>query len=327
MNTKDDKGYIIYPGLTAFPVIEGHEFCGEIVKAGKNALNEKNKPFETGDMVCAEEMLWCGRCVPCRDGYVNHCKNLDEVGFSINGAFAEYIKMDSKYVWTINSLLDRYKNKKEAFEAGALIEPFTSVYHGMFIRAGGIKPGSTVMIFGAGPIGLISIMLAKAAGASKVIVSELEDFRLKLAETVGADVCINPTKLNEPVYQKILEVTNDDGADMYIEATGSFADVWESIEKSIFYGEKLDSKTLIIGRSGRRASIWFESLQQRHAQIYGTQGHSSHGTFKNIIRLMSTGKINPRKMITNRYSLDNIIEAMENAKSKKSKQGKTIIKP
>lgn len=85
----DSDGYMLYPGLTKFPCVIGHEFSGEVVAAGKEV-----KDLKIGDMVTAEEMIWCGECIPCRNGYPNQCLNLEEIGFTINGAFAEYIVIE-----------------------------------------------------------------------------------------------------------------------------------------------------------------------------------------------------------------------------------------
>jgi len=98
MAQTDEDGYIWYPGLTAFPTTLGHEFSGIIVKAGQDAFNKRTgKKYEEGEAVTAEEMFWCGTCRPCVDGYPNHCEKLQEIGFSIDGAFAEYVKVDAKY--------------------------------------------------------------------------------------------------------------------------------------------------------------------------------------------------------------------------------------
>jgi threonine dehydrogenase-like Zn-dependent dehydrogenase len=87
MAQADKDGYIFYPGLTGFPSILGHEFSGVVVEAGKNARDKRtNKPFKGGEAVTSEEMLWCGQCRPCADGQPNHCEQLDEVGFNVNGA-------------------------------------------------------------------------------------------------------------------------------------------------------------------------------------------------------------------------------------------------
>src|SRR3990172_1446143 len=84
MRQADNKGYIFYPGLTAFPVTLGHEFSGRVVEDGKNAISKRTgKRFEMGAAVCSEEMFWCAQCKPCADGYPNHCEKLQEIGFSV----------------------------------------------------------------------------------------------------------------------------------------------------------------------------------------------------------------------------------------------------
>ena len=89
MAQADDAGYMFYPGLTGFPSILGHEVSGIVVEAGRNARDKvTNKPFKGGERVCTEEMLWCGECKPCADGYPNHCERLDEIGSNVNGGFA-----------------------------------------------------------------------------------------------------------------------------------------------------------------------------------------------------------------------------------------------
>jgi len=110
MAQPDDDGYIWYPGLTAFPATLGHEFSGVVVEAGKQAINKRTgKKFEEGEAVTAEEMFWCASCRPCADGYPNHCEKLQELGFSCDGAFAEYVKIDSRYIWSLEELKRVYK--------------------------------------------------------------------------------------------------------------------------------------------------------------------------------------------------------------------------
>ncbi|HET8678834.1 MAG TPA: alcohol dehydrogenase catalytic domain-containing protein, partial [bacterium] len=95
----DRDGYMLYPGLTRFPVVIGHEFSGEIVEVGRDV-----RDLRVGDMVTVEEMIWCGECIPCRNGYPNQCERLEEIGFTIDGAQAESIVVGAKYCWKINEL-------------------------------------------------------------------------------------------------------------------------------------------------------------------------------------------------------------------------------
>ncbi|RMF28543.1 MAG: alcohol dehydrogenase, partial [Chloroflexi bacterium] len=178
----DEEGYILYPGLTKFPVVLGHEFAGEVVEVGSEVTDLK-----VGDMVTCEEMIWCGHCIPCRNGFPNHCVNLEEIGFTIDGAFAEYIAIGAKYCWKVNDYLQRFGDEERAYEAAALTEPTSVSYNAMFERAGGFRPGHYVSVFGAGPIGLAAIGLAEAAGAGKIDAFEGSPQRRELAEKVGAD--------------------------------------------------------------------------------------------------------------------------------------------
>ena len=105
MAQPDREGYILYPGLTAFPVVLGHEFAGVVAEAGPNAVNKSTRRrFAAGEAVCAEEMFWCSYCRPCADGQPNHCEALQELGFSVNGAFSQYVVINSRYIWSIDDL-------------------------------------------------------------------------------------------------------------------------------------------------------------------------------------------------------------------------------
>jgi len=319
MYEKDNEGYMLYPGLTKLPVVIGHELSGEVVKVG-----EKVKELKEGDMVTAEEMWWCGYCTPCRKGYVNQCENLEEMGFTVQGGFAEYIAIDAKYCWKINDLLNIYNSEDKVYEAGSLVEPTSVAYNAIFVRAGGFNPGGYIVVYGAGPIGLASIALAKASGAGKVIAFETSEERAKLAKEMGADYVFNPVKLekeNIHPYEKVLEVTNGMGADLQIEAAGAPLKTLPEMQKCLAIGGKITW----IGRADVEAPIFMENFQVRAAQIYGSQGHSGYGTFMNVIRLMASGKIDMTKIITRRYKLSNILEAMEQAK--KRVDAKITIKP
>ena len=324
----DSDGYMIYPGLTRLPVVIGHEFSGIVEEVGPDV-----KMVKPGDMVTSEEMLWCGECNACRLSFVNHCTRLNdpsdleygELGFTHDGAIAEYVLVPhEKYLWKIDSLVERYGSEDKAFEAGSLVEPTSVAYHAMFNRAGGFKPGGFVVVWGAGPIGLAAIQLAKAAGASKVIAFEVSPVRIELARNVGADYVFNPNELTkkgiEP-WEKILEVTEGEGADMHVEAAGAPQHTLPQMQKSLAIGGKI----AWIGRAPQEVPIYLEIFQVRRAQIFGSQGHSGWGTFRNVIRLMASGKIDMVKIITSRFKLDEALKAFE--RGHKRIDGKITIKP
>ncbi len=225
-----DDGYIYYPGLTAFPVTLGHEFAGEIVEVGSQAINKRTgKLYEKGEPVTVEEMAWCGECKPCCDGYPNHCERLQEIGFSIDGAFAEYIAVPSKLCWSLKKLQGKYD---DIYKIGSLVEPTSVAYNAVIERGGGIRPGENVVILGAGPVGLASSKILKTAGAAICIVSEPNEHRAALAKKMGADYIINPQK--EDFVEKVQEYTDNEGAALYLEATGLPHIVTEEIQNCIW---------------------------------------------------------------------------------------------
>ena len=316
--TDEDK-YILYPGLTKFPCTIGHEFSGVIEEAG-----EAVKDFNVGDAVTAEEMLWCGECIPCRSGLPNHCKNLEELGFTVDGAMAEYVKVAAKYCWKTDSLLDVYKSEEKVYEAGSLVEPTSVAYNALFVRAGGFKPGAYVAIHGAGPIGLATVQLAKAAGASKTIVFEVAPQRVSLAKEIGADYVFNPIELKRQETspsEEIMEITDGLGVDVQVEAAGAPAKTLPEMEKAL----ATNGKIVWIGRAERTAPITMERFQTRRGQIFGSQGHSGHEIFQNVIRLMASRKIDMTKIITKRFKLSEGVEALKEAS--KRIDAKITIKP
>lgn len=308
----DEDNYILYPGLTKFPSILGHEFSGEIVEVGSAV-----KDFAVGDFVTAEEMIWCGHCRPCRDGYPNQCRNLEEIGFTIDGAFAEYIAVGAKYCWKLNALRERYDDDT-IFEAGALVEPTSVGYNGIFVRAGGFKPGGYVAVYGAGPIGLASIALCKAAGAAKVIAFEVSEARRELARKVGADYVYDPRAVKPS--EVVMELTDGEGADFHVEAAGAPSRTIPEMEASM----AVNARIVQIGRAAERVPMYLEHFQTHHAQVFGAQGHSGNGTFPNVIRLMASGLIDMTQIITARYDLVSVVDAIRQSTSRQD--GKVMVR-
>lgn len=314
----DGQGYMLYPGLTKFPVVIGHEFSGEIIEVG-SAVTE----LRPGDMVTCEEMIWCGECTPCRNGYPNQCLRLEEIGFTINGAQAEALAIGAKYCWKINALAERYGTKEKAYEAGALCEPTSVSYNAMFSRAEGFKPGGHVVVFGTGPIGFAAIALARASGAAKIIAFEVAPIRQELARKVGADVVLDPMQLERQGTKPrdaILELTDGEGAAMLVEAAGAPPRTIPEMEAAMAVGGKI----VMIGRASERAPVYLEHFQTHAAQIYGAQGHSGYGNFPSVIRLMASGRIDLTPIITSRFALDQGVQAIE--KATRREDGKVMIK-
>jgi threonine dehydrogenase-like Zn-dependent dehydrogenase len=310
----DGQDYILYPGLTKFPTILGHEFSGKVVDVGKDV-----ELLKVGDMVTVEEMIWCGRCIPCRNGYPNHCSNLEEIGFTIPGAFANFIAVDEKFCWKIDAIADRFGSEEKAYAVGALTEPTCVAYNAMFERAGGFKPGHYVNVFGAGPIGLAAIGLAKAAGAGIIVAFEISPKRLELAKAVGADYAYDPREVNPA--EVMLELSKGEGFDFHFEAAGVPEIAIPEMEKAL----AINSKIVQVGRAAQLVPTYFEAFQVRRAQAYGAQGHSGHETFPDVIRLVAAGRLDLSSIITATYNLEQTVDAI--AKSVERSDGKILVRP
>lgn len=310
----DEDDYILYPGLTKFPTILGHEFSGKVVEVGKDVTTRK-----PGDMVTVEEMIWCGRCVPCRNGYPNHCTNLEEIGFTIPGAFANYIAVDEKFCWPIDAIAERLGDERAAYEVGALTEPTCVAYNAMFERAGGFRPGHYVSVFGTGPIGLAAIGLAKAAGAGIIAAFEISPQRLGLAKQVGANYAYDPREVE--AGEVMMELSKGEGFDFHVEAAGAPHLTVPEMEKAL----AINGKILQIGRAAQKVPMYLESFQVRRSQFYGAQGHSGHETFPNVIRMVAAGRLDLSPIITSHYDLGETVDAI--AKSTERTDGKIMIHP
>jgi threonine dehydrogenase-like Zn-dependent dehydrogenase len=310
----DDDDYILYPGLTKFPTILGHEFSGKVVEVGKDVTT-----LRVGDMVTVEEMIWCGRCTPCRNGYPNHCVNLEEIGFTIPGAFANYIAVDEKFCWKIGAIAEHFGDEKKAYEVGAMTEPSCVSYNAMFTRAGGFKPGHYVSVFGAGPIGLAAIGLAKAAGAGMIVAFEVSPQRLELAKQVGAEYAYDPREVSPS--EVMMHLSKGEGFDFHVEAAGVPELVVPEMEKAL----AINSKVVQIGRAAQRVPMYLESFQVRRGQAFGAQGHSGHENFPNVIRLVASGRLDLSPIVTARYGLADTVEAIK--KSTQRADGKIMVFP
>ncbi|MBI5032201.1 MAG: alcohol dehydrogenase catalytic domain-containing protein [Chloroflexi bacterium] len=307
MAQMDKDGYIFYPGLTGFPSILGHEFSGVVVDAGKKAYDKRtNKPFRGGERVTSEEMLWCGSCRPCADGQPNHCERLDEVGFNVNGAYAKYLVLPARTIWSLESLAQRYKGD-DIFLAGSLVEPTCVAYNAVIERGGGIRPGDRVVILGGGPVGMAACAILKRAGASKVIISEPAIERRNLALQMGADYAIDPTK--EDFADRVLEITEGMGADLFMEATGLPTVVYPGIERVIWEGRTLNSRVVVTARAEAKMPVTGEVLQVRRASIIGAQGHSGHGNFPRVIDCMADG-MDMTRISTKKVTLEQLPQSI-----------------
>ena len=315
----DSDNYSRYAGHCKLPCVIGHEFSGEVAAVGRNV-----KGLKVGDLIVAETMNWCGECMACRRGAFNQCENLEEIGFTLNGAYAEYLVAKEKYCFKVNGLTGVYGSKERALEIAAMIEPLAVAYNGVFTRGGGFEPGSHVVVFGAGPIGLSAASLIHAAGAAQIIVFELNPVRRKLAEDVGATATFDPIALHESGSSpaaKAMELTGGVGAAMVVETTAhQRVNIPDAIDMLAAGG-----RIAQIGITPKEVALHSVYLQKKGADMRFAIGSAGHGIWPNVIRLIESGRIQPEKYLSRCYHLDEAIDAIRAAVS--ADGGKFVVTP
>jgi threonine dehydrogenase-like Zn-dependent dehydrogenase len=308
----DDEGYVHYSAYTRLPNVTGHEFSGEVVETGSDT-----SLFEEGDPVTAEVTDYCGRCQMCRQGFHGHCENFEQVGFTIDGAFAEYVAVPEKLVWDISSLARRYDDEDQLFRAAATIEPSTISYYGLFGRAEGILPGDYHVYHGAGPIGLTGMNVSRAAGAGKVIAFEPSDERRGIARELGFEHVYDPLDV-DPVAT-LDAVTDGEGADVHVETSGAVSATYPVIEDTL--GER--ANVVHISNAGSDPDVALRKYQGNSAQLYGSEGHTGQRVYPRTIRLMAAGHIDNLPIVTSTFDLEDADAAVRQAA--KRVDGKVLI--
>jgi hypothetical protein len=266
--------------------------------------------------VCSEEIAWCGECYACRGGLFNYCERLGELGFTFNGAHAEYVVTKAKYCWPIGDMLDTLGTER-GFQAAALVEPTSVAYLGMFVQSS-FLPGASVAVIGGGPIGLAAIGLARAAGAGRVVAFETVATRRRLAEEMGADAVYDPISLEGGVAEAALEETKGRGIDMWVEASGA-----QGVIDAATGALAPTATVVLLGRGPHRASIDPERLVVTGGGLRGSLGHSGAGTFGNVIRLMASGRLDMSCIVTDPISLGAAIEALAHLRDREA--GKYMV--
>lgn len=311
----DRDGYIIFSGLTKLPCVIGHEFSGIIEETGRLVRGLKK-----GDIVAVESVMWCGICTPCRSGHPNQCRNVELLGLSRDGALAEFVAVNERYCWKIDPLSGVYGGE-DLFDTGALIEPVGCAYNGMFIVAGGFKPGSTVIVYGAGPIGLGAVALARAAGADMVIAFDVTGGRVRIAREMGADHAFNIRELGgRRPSDIVLELTKGAGAEVQVEAAGAAPVTVPEMERSLANLGRI----VYLGRAATSTPMHMDSLVTGANSVVGARGHAGYGIFPNIIRLIAKRRIDISPMISKRFSFESVKEAL--AASADRENGKIMVR-
>jgi threonine 3-dehydrogenase len=286
------------------PVVIGHEFAGEVAELGPEA--EAAGLLHIGDLVTAEGHIVCGHCLQCRTGNAHLCQRTQIIGVDRDGAFAEYIAMPASNVMTLDGI---------PTEVGAVMDPVGNAVH--TVLEGGDVSGSTVFVLGCGPIGCFAVGVARAAGASLVIASDLNDRRLGLATTMGAHVTLNPAR--DDVVTRVRELTSGDGADLVCEMSGHPAG-----HAQAFAAARMGGRVNLLGTPSRTTEVDFaRDVIFKGLTLYGVTGRKMYTTWHQMGRFLRAGKFDPAPVITHRFPLEGIADAI--AVIKAGEAGKVIL--
>lgn len=279
-----------------YPSILGHEFSGEVVENGGHG------GFSCGDAVAVCPAIPCGHCAHCIRGYENICKNQIAIGYEIDGAFAEYIRIPEQAVLSGNVF------KLPAglsWEKAALIEPLSCVLNGQ--ERIGVGIADRVVILGCGPIGLLHVKLARLSGAARIIVSEPSAGRRAAALAAGADVVVDPA--SEDLKAIVMCETDGLGADKIIVAIG----VPRLANDAIGLVRHRGAVSLFAGFSaGETATLDVNAIHYNEIIVTGSFG-LDRLQFEKALAMIASGRLEVESMLTHRFALDEIATALETA--------------
>ncbi len=273
--------------LRHLPRIIGHESAGEVVEVGEGVDNVK-----VGDYVGIETHIACGKCYQCRIGKPHVCQNLKVLGFHIDGAFAEYVVVPAENVWKVPDSIPK--------EWVPLMEPMGNA---VYTVLSGEITGMNVLVVGTGPIGAMAVAVAKAAGARKVIATDINDFRLTIAKRMGADIVLNPEL--DDVRTVVMDETNGNGVDVVIEMSGN--------PNALNYALDLITNGGWVGLLGlygkNRIDVPMNDIIMKNLTLYGIVGRKMFSTWVQTTALLESGKVDLSPLITHRVKIEEYEEA------------------
>jgi L-iditol 2-dehydrogenase len=275
----DVHGYDGSSGRRIPPLVMGHEAAGTIESVGSDVSN-----FHKGDRVTFDSTIYCGECEYCRKGLMNLCGHREVLGVSTPefrraGAFADFVVVPARVLYALPAGV--------SFDEAAMVEPLSVAVHAVAVSD--IAKGSTALVVGAGMIGLLVLQSLKVAGCSQIIVSDIDDTRLKLARDLGATATIN-AKTSDPVAE-IKKLTNGAGVDVALEAVGSTPTIKAAIESV-----KRGGTVTLIGNIAPNVEIPLQVVVSRQIRLQGSA--ASAGEYPQAIDLIARGAVTVKPLIS-----------------------------
>ena len=275
----DVHGYDGSTGRRLPPIVMGHEAAG-IVEAVGSAVSG----FKPGDRVTFDSTIYCGECFFCQRGEVNLCDRREVLGVSTplfrrHGAFAEYVAVPARVSYVLPEALP--------FEHAAMIEAVSVAVHAVSLAP--IAKDDTVVVIGAGMIGLLTLQAARAAGAERVIVVDVDATRLEMAEAMGAAITLNARECD--VVKEVADETSGRGADLAIECVGTTATVKTAVDCA-----RKGGAVTLVGNVAPTVELPLQSVVSRQIRLQGSC--ASSGEYPQCMELMASGAIRVAPLIS-----------------------------
>ena len=273
------------------PFTVGHEFAGDVVQVGSLVADVRE-----GDRVTAEGHIVCGRCHLCRTGNAHVCPNTRIIGVDRDGCFADYIAMPATNVWHLDD--------STPYEIGGIMDPMGNAFHTALTAD---IPGAVVLITGCGPIGIFAVGICKAAGASRIIASDVNETRLALAKQMGADDVVHPNEAEAAVKA----ATDGLGADVVLEMSG----VPSAIHQA-FALVRVGGRVQMLGIPAKPMEVNFATeIIFKGITVYGVVGRRMYDTWIQMTQFLRSGQFDPTPVITHRFPLEQYDDAIAAIKS------------
>jgi threonine 3-dehydrogenase len=281
------------------PFVVGHEFAGDVAEVGRLVTD-----VQEGDRVTAEGHIVDGRCLLCRTGNAHVCPYTRIIGVDRDGCFAEYIAMPATNVWHLDDSI--------SYDVGGIHDPMGNAFHTALTAD---IPGATVLITGCGPIGLFAIGICRAAGASRVIASDINETRLGLARLMGAHDAVTP----DLVEEKVKAATAGLGVDVVLEMSGVAAAIHQAFDLV-----RVGGRIQMLGIPNKPIELDLpREVIFKGLTIYGVVGRRMYETWHQMTRFLRAGEFDPTPIITHRFPMEEFDAAIAAIKS--GEAGKVIF--
>jgi threonine 3-dehydrogenase len=281
------------------PITVGHEFAGDVAEVGKLVTDVR-----VGDRVTAEGHIVDGRCLLCRTGNAHVCPYTKIIGVDRDGCFAEYIAMPATNVWHLDDDI--------SFDVGGIHDPMGNAFHTALTAD---IPGSTVLITGCGPIGIFAVGICRAAGASRIIASDVNERRLELAKAMGAHDIVRPQEAEAVVRRHTAGL----GVDVALEMSGVPAAIHQALALV-----RVGGRVQMLGIPAKPMELNLATeVIFKGITIYGVVGRRMYDTWHQMTRFLRSGKFDPTPVITHRFPLAEADAAIAAIKS--GEAGKVIF--